>query len=161
MKISEIQEKLEEIQENGYNLQQISYGIIKNYISELDDITQYISSLFKGVDNVETDVLSKLSVRLSSCLYSVSVYLEYAGLQEDYARLVRKEKYQTELTRAVGRVVNKQGIAVLNSIKETLVQNIAESCYKQIKGRLDYGTELLQSIKKILTLRISSSQIKE
>lgn len=161
MNITDIDTKLKEIETDAYNLQQMSYNITKQYVEELDSVINSVAETFKGIDNVDVDVLSQISIQLSLALYNVSVYVEYAGLQEDLARLSRKEKYNTELAKATGRVVDKQSAAELGSIQETLIQSIAESCYKQIKGRLDYGTELLQSIKKIITLRISSIQIKE
>lgn len=161
MEENKIQVSIENLKQDTDSVIQIAYGLIESYVKPLDQLVYEFERLLKQSDDLTDDQLSKMSLELASSLYSVAISLEYAGLRDDIARMARKSKYNQELVKVTGKVVDKQSLAELASREEELLSNIATSAYKQIKARVEYGNELLQSIKKVLTIRLSGMSIKE
>lgn len=161
MEENKIQVSIENLKQDTDIVIQIAYGLIESYVKPLDQLVYEFERLLKQSDDLTDDQLSKMSLELASSLYSVAISLEYASLRDDIARMAKKSKYNQELVKVTGKVVDKQSLAELASREEELLSNIATSAYKQIKARVEYGNELLQSIKKVLTIRLSGMSIKE
>lgn len=161
MEENKIQASIENLKQDTNIVIQIAYGLIESYVKPLDQLVYEFERLLKQSDDLTDDQLSKMSLELASSLYSVAISLEYASLRDDIARMAKKSKYNQELVKVTGKVVDKQSLAELASREEELLSNIATSAYKQIKARVEYGNELLQSIKKVLTIRLSGMSIKE
>lgn len=157
----EIKQAVNELKDSSVTVNNIVYQLVSSYTTTLDNVVHAIERMLKQSDDLTDDQLARMSLDLASALYSAAINLEYAGIQDDIAKMARKIKYNKALVEVTGKVVDKQSLAEIASEQEAMVSNIASSAYKQLKARVEYGNELLQSIKKVLTVRIAGLSIKE
>lgn len=130
--------------------------LVKSYIAPVTEVVDFV----KQRKNTMTDVeLVNASVQLSAALYAANAHLERIGLHTDLTNQMRKLKYNEQLVAVTGKVVDKQSLAELACQKETLLCSVVERAYKTLKACVESGTEVLQSIKKVLSLRIQELSI--
>ena len=92
-------------------------------------------------------------------MYFIGEAQEALGIREDVSKAIRQDVYNTAFSAAVGTIADKQANAELSSQSET-VANIAFSrAYKKVKIRLDAASEMLQSVKKVMSRRMSEADL--
>ena len=78
----------------------------------------------------------------------------------DIAKAIKQERYNSiynNLTK--GTISDKQSIAELGVQEEEITRIIYARAYAIVKNKMEYATELLASIKKVITRRTAEYQM--
>lgn len=155
-----ILKKMERVDDNGQKLDVIVNQVVNSYCSELDEFINKIYSLVsnKSLDVPDVDI-EYMILQLPCLMYFASNKLEQLGLREDIARGVEKEKYNDILLKTDGKVLEKESAAEMGCQEETLITAINSRAYRKIKSRLEHASATLESLKKVLTNRISDKEL--
>ena len=155
-----ILKKISRVDENGQKLDAIVNQVVSNYCAELDKFIERIYSLVsnKSIDVPDVDI-EYMILQLPCLMYFASNKLEQLGLREDIARGAEKEKYNNILLSTEGKVLEKESAAEMGCQEEALITAINSRAYRKIKSRLEYASATLESLKKVLTNRISDKEL--
>lgn len=147
------------IQENSKIVEDIVYDIVCQYTSELDFIMKQCKTVFNTGQPMSDDELLDLLVQLPSNMYFVGEAQEIVGLREDISKMMKMEKYNEARKKAIGTIQDKNTEADLETINEALNQVIYQRAYKMIKNKIEMGSELLNSLKRINDRRITEQKM--
>lgn len=152
---------LETVNNNSTVLDNIVNEIVTDCCGELDSYITYVKSILAddNLNTIPTPILEDITISLPVILYQVSDAQEHMGIKEDIAKSTKLEVYNNAYNGATGTVNDKKAIAELQCQSETVVHTIYQRCYKIVKSRMDLGLELLQSVKKVLSKRITELEL--
>ena len=60
---------------------------------------------------------------------------------------------------AEGRVSEKESVAQMASQRDALITSIHSRAYRKVKSRIEFATETLGSLKKVLANRIANKEL--
>ena len=129
---------------------------------DLDEFVDGIKSIvFSDTDDLTTAELESCCMKLSLCLYEFETQAEYASIRADISALLRNEKYNYYVLSAKSKdervtVQKSQAIAQSNVQIETATQMLYSHITKLLNNKKSSAYELLATIKKVLSSRISS-----
>lgn len=148
-----------EVVKNAKVVNDIVLEIVKKATSEIDALVFEIKEKLKSNIPMDTEELEIYAMEISTNLYYLGQSQEYIGLRYDVSKAVYKEKYAIAYSVAVGTISDKtsQAEAVVNY--EFIEQSINERAYKRLKVKIENATELLQTIKKIISRRIAEYEL--
>lgn len=148
-----------EVVKNAKVVNDIVLEIVKKATSEIDALVFEIKEKLKSNIPIDTEELEIYAMEISTNLYYLGQSQEYIGLRYDVSKAVYKEKYAIAYSAAVGTISDKtsQAEAVVNY--EFIEQSINERAYKRLKVKIENATELLQTIKKIISRRIAEYEL--
>lgn len=136
--------------------------IVNEVCSDLDEYMQGIDEILTSQTNPVTDAqLDDFTLNLSSLLYFVSAAQENLGIKEDVSRAVQKEIYNRVREKAQGTVADKDMAAELQSQNETLTTVIYNRAYKKVKLRAEAASEMVNSVKKVMTRRVADIELSQ
>lgn len=153
-------EKLDkEVVKNAKVVNDIVLEVVKKATSEIDELVFEIKEKLKSAIPMDTEQLEIYAMEISTNLYYLGQSQEYIGLRYDVSKAVYKEKYAIAYAGAVGTISDKtsQAEAIVNY--EFIEQSINERAYKRLKVKIENATELLQTIKKIISRRIAEYEL--
>lgn len=157
---TEVVIKLQSLEDKSYSVNKVVKKIISEYTSELDNYMQFVRDIVSDSNNPPSDIeLDDFTLNIPTLMYFVGTGQEELGIKEDMAKLIRLEIYNEEYDKADGTIGDKKATAELLSQDEQLVQIVYQRAYKQMKLKLDYANETLQSIKKVITRRTSEMDL--
>lgn len=147
----------ENIESNAGALDRIVDEIISPYCRDLDKYVGFIKECLKDGENPPTnEELDDFCMNLSTYIYFAGGTCEYLGIRDDISKAVYKEIYHTaRASQNSGTVADKDSLAELASQEEYIVSAAYNRAYKIMKSKVDNAQELLGSVKKVLTRRIS------
>ena len=157
----------QEIQAMSEDYTSLSNSIIASYTSDLDSLVQSIYLNIRR-DNYSDQDLEKQCLDLSATLYFVSVRIEEAGVLEDLSKMLKQEQYNksyldTQLEAVKNNtkisVAQTQALAEEKSKHHTMMNAIYSYVVKAVKGKIDAAYELLSTMKKIISKRMSDAQL--
>ena len=157
----------QEIQAMSEDYTSLSNSIIASYTSDLDSLVQSIYLNIRK-DNYSDQDLEKQCLDLSATLYFVSVRIEEAGVLEDLSKMLKQEQYNksyldTQLEAVKNNtkisVAQTQALAEEKSKHHTMMNAIYIHVVKAVKGKIDSAYELLSTMKKIISKRMSDAQL--
>lgn len=157
-KITDIRRRVE--LDSG-KIEEIVDSIIKPYCEELDKYVDFIKSILKDEDNPPTaQELDDFCINLSTYLYYAGGMQERLGIKDDIARAVYKEMYHScRDSIEKGTVADKDSLAELASQEEALVSMAYKRAYGIMKMKVAAGQELLSSVKKVISRRITELEL--
>ena len=133
---------------------------IDQYSGELDN---YMSILDKDLatDVALTDEeLDRVASNLSTLIYFASSGCEVMGIRDDISKSMYKEAYNTaRALQTTGTVQDKNTQAELDAMEEHIVHVIYSKAYRQLKAKVEAAQEMLATVKKIITRRISEAEL--
>ena len=136
--------------------------IVNEACADLDEYMGGIDEILTSLTNPVTDAqLDDFTLNLSSLLYFVSAAQENIGIKEDVSRAIQKEIYNRVREKAQGTVADKDMAAELQSQNETLTTVIYNRAYKKVKLRAEAASEMVNSVKKIMTRRIAEYEMSQ
>ena len=109
--------------------------------------------------NIATNQLEDYIITIPLYLYWLITETEELGIQEDFAKLKKNEVYNKALSIAQGKVDEKRALAEKESQAQAIIHMAYSRAYKLMKGKIEMAQELLNSCKKIQTLRIADSEL--
>ena len=149
------------VEENSKQMDDIVLGIIKPYVKDLDKYVEFIREVLADGQNPPTDEeLDDFCMNLSTYIYFAGGMCEQLGIRDDIAKSVYKEMYhsvRSDLDR--GTVADKNSLAELESQKENIISICYSRAYKIVKAKVEAAQELLSSVKKVLSRRMSEAEL--
>lgn len=132
---------------------------VESFIKKtVDDIC---SELDKEIINVTTNLnsftepqLMLVSLKLPTIIYNVYQQLEILGGKADTAKVVFEHKYNSKLVSLTsGTVDQKKATASIATAEDELYVICYQRAYKLIQGKVQSAYELVNSAKKILSVK--------
>lgn len=155
-----LNEKIDKVDHNAKMIDEIVSKIVKQYCGPLDDLVKQAKDIMDDLNNPPSDEeLDSFAMRLPCQLYFTSDAMESLGLKEDISRAAEKEVFNLARSKIEGTVSDKDSAGQLASQYEAITTTVMSRAYKKVKARTEVGLELLSSIKKVITRRISSFEI--
>ena len=156
----EIRKQQKTIESDFDQLNEIIEKIIRPYSKSLDEYVKRITNALKDINNPPTTTeLDYYCMHLSTDIYWASSMSEQLGIKDDISKAIYKEMYNTARDDSDGTVADKNSIAELASQQEYLTNVCYSRAYRIMKSKVENAQELLQSIKKVLTHRISEESL--
>lgn len=128
--------------------------------SDLNDYMAGIDEILTSQDTPVTDIqLDDFVLNLASILYFVSDAQENLGIKEDVSRAIQKEVYNRVREKAQGTVADKDTAAELQCQEEAITTIIYARAYKKVKLKVEAASEMINSVKKVMTRRIAEYEM--
>lgn len=156
--VREIQNRVEL---NAAKLDEIVNGIIEPYCKDLDKYVAFIKEILKDGENPPTaQELDDFCMNLSVYIYYASGMQEQLGIKDDIARALYKEMYHSSRDSIdKGTVADKDSLAELASQQEYLTSVLYKRAYSIVKAKVAAAQEILSSVKKIISRRMSEYEL--
>jgi len=135
-------------------LQELSEIIVSNYCKDLDkEMNKIHSVLFGDPDSITRVDLEDIILKLPPLLYWASQGQETVALKQEISTLVRDENFKDAFNSSEEKKVSQRnGFADTQVVDDTLVEMVYENAFKRIKSKINFGVEMLQSAKKLLSV---------
>ena len=167
--ITQIESKLETTKENVSYISEIADKVVGAYTRSLDSLMQEIYKNVVENDNASNNDLEKYFLRLTNTLYFMGEKLERLGLHDDVSKAQFREAYnnayldaQTSLSAQGKPTVAMLTISAENgSVNETVVNAIYSRSYKTFKFKVDSGFEMVKTLSKIISKRMTENQLQD
>jgi len=145
------------VEDNAKLIDDIVNEIIGPYTKDLDNYVDFVRNCLKDGEHPLTDSeLEDISNNMATYIYYASGMCEQLGVRDDIAKALYKEVYNSaRLGLDKGTIDDKNTIAETKSQQEQLVSICYTRAYKTLKAKVDAAQEILGSVKKVLTKRIS------
>jgi hypothetical protein len=149
------------IDTNSKLITEIVDDIVKKCSTELDDYMDYVRDVLHDENHSVTNtILEDITMSLPIILYNVNDQAENLSIQEDMAKAHKTEVYNNIYNNlSNGTIADKTAIAELESQAESMMQLVYQHAHKKLRAKNELGLELLQSVKKVLTKRITELEI--
>lgn len=158
-----IQNTILSIEQNSTVIDSIVLDIVSQCTAELDDYIKYMRDVLHDCGEgkpISNTILEDITVVLPVLLYSVTDKQESVGIKEDIAKATKNEIFNSIYNNIEkGTVQDKTSQAELATQEEIVTHIIFQHAYKIIKSKTELGLELLQSVKKVLSKRITELEI--
>lgn len=142
--------------------------IIEEMVTEIvskyaDDLDKYIYNIERVLNNPDEEIddndLNRIMIRLSTYAYFVGSKSELAAIRKDVSEMVRNEKYNNFFMNISGTVANKTAEATSQIHEEAVIAIIYDRVYKILKIKYDSTVRLIDTVKKIISMRIQQMQL--
>ena len=159
--LNEIHDIQEDVEDKSKIIDDIVYDIIQPYCADLDKYVDFIRECLKDGENPPTtDELDDFCLNLSTYIYFAGGMCEQLGIRDDIAKAVYKEMYHTaRASQDKGTVADKDSLAELASQEQFIVSSSYTRAYKTMKSKVENAQELLGSVKKVLSRRMSEMEL--
>lgn len=144
---------------NAKSVNDIVLGIVNKVTGEIDALVFSIKEELKKGVAIQTEILEQYALEISIYLYYLGQSQEYIGLRHDVSKAIYKERYAEAYASAIGTISDKTAYAENEVNYEFVEQSINERAYKRLKIKIENATELLQTIKKIISRRIAEYEL--
>lgn len=135
-------------------------SLVAKYCDALDDYMKFIRDVLQDDERPPTDVeLDDFTLNIPVLLYFTGEAQEALGIKEDVAKAVRQELYSESYENATGTVGDKTAAAELATQAELVTHIAYQRAYKKVKLRMEAASETLQSVKKVVSRRMSEHEI--
>lgn len=145
------------VEDNARIVDGIVDEIISPYTKDLDNYVDFVKSCLKDGERPLTDSeLEDISNNLATYIYYASGMCEQLGIRDDIAKSLYKDAYNTaRLALDKGTIDDKNSIAESKAQQEQLVSACYTRAYRTLKNKVESAQEILGSVKKVLTKRIT------
>lgn len=148
------------VEKNSAVLTDIVNEITEPYSKDLDNYVKFISRVLADGTNPPTDEeLEDMCLNLSTKIYFLSGACEQLGLKDDMSKAIKNEIYNMKRDEINGTIADKDAYAELESQQEQITNVCYSRAYKTIKAKLENAQELLQSVKKVMSRRITELEL--
>lgn len=143
-------ETLTTIKSNSKQIDDIVTIVVDKFCGDLD---KYIESIRGSIENKEYTLaeLNDIILQMPLFLYRLSAGHEMVGVREDVSKLVRDEAFNKIFLTTEGAVQAKKSKAELDTQLEELYRVAYSRAYRTIQHKVEAGTRLMDSAKKIIT----------
>ena len=148
---------LEKIEVQSLEIEKIVQEVVNKYTDDLDEYMTKIKNVLEdSSDELTSQDLNQILIRLVSYSYFLGTKLEIAGIRADVSEAVRVEKYnETYLNASNGTVAYKQSKAEESAKEEKVVALVYSRVYKILKAKCSSCEKLAEAIKKVISVRIA------
>lgn len=146
---------------NSAQIEEIVNAIIEPYCKDLDRYVDFIKGILQDGEHPATaQELDDFCMNLSVYIYYASGMQEQLGIKDDIAKAVYKEMYHSARDSVdKGTVADKDSLAELASQQEYLTSVCYKRAYSIVKAKVSAAQEILSSVKKIISRRMSEQEL--
>ena len=156
-KIEVLQDRIDN---NSKLINDLTNKLVADYCKQLDDYVRFIQSILQDDKHPPTaQELDDFCLNLPVLLYFAGEAQENLGIKTDVAKAVKQEKYNEIYQEVKGTIADKTAKSELAAQSETITHIIYDRSYKIVKNKLEYASELLQSVKKVITRRTTELEL--
>lgn len=154
-------EKLEEVNINSEYVHELTDELVKSCSDKLDAYIEYVANKLNdtGSYNLTNAQLDDIVMAIPTLLYFVGTQQEKIGLKHDVSKQTRNKLYNKVYSETVGAVGVKKAAAEQFIFYEDLVTIVLDNAYQTLKSKVTYATEILQSAKKIMSRRMTETEL--
>lgn len=153
-----LEEKMSQCNGLSEEMQRYVDEIVSRWTSDLDIVMKAISEHI-NMGFIDDSTLQNIILTLANTLYFSLEGLEKVGIKEDVCRHIREEVFIDARKVASGTVKDRDGEALLACTNEDMITIIYSRAYKAIKQKVDAGYEMLNSIKKVMSKRMTEDEL--
>jgi hypothetical protein len=143
--------------------------VVKKHSESLDNLMSDLYVECIKNKNAVTSVLEQYYLELSNMIYFMIEKLEQLSVFADMSKSASKEVYSksylSNQVKESGTGKNKTTVAELQAQAEIdaqyemVVSSIYEHAYKIVKGKIDSGKDMMNTLRKIITHRMNEEQL--
>ena len=149
------------INNNSKLINDLTNKLVADYCKQLDNYVRFIQGVLQDNENPPTALeLDDMVMNLPVLLYFAGEAQENLGIKNDVAKAVKQEKYNeiyNELQK--GTISDKTSKAELAVQSEEITRIIYDRAYKIVREKMTAAYELLSSIKKVVSRRMSEYEL--
>jgi hypothetical protein len=158
--IQKVNELKNRVDGNSKLIDEVVNQLVADYCKILDDYVKDVDEVLMSSEKPPTDEsLENFCLNIPVILYFTGEAQETLGIREDVAKAIRQEVYNAVHQSAEGTVADKAAKAEIASNSEFIVWTAYQRAYKKVKLRAEAANELLQSVKKVMSRRISEKEL--
>lgn len=159
---------LNETEDNVKYFEETLNDVVVAYSSHLDQLMRNIYMDIISQDAPSLDVIEKYFLELTNAIYFMGDKLENLGVKDDMSKAQYKEIYNNAYLnnqikdsdkKNKTTVAENQAVAESAAIYESTVNAIYNRAYKIVKYKIDAASEMVKSLSKIITKRLSESSL--
>ena len=156
IKVGKIRLLQKRIDANSDIVDSIVNRLVSDYCKPLDEYMEFIRNILNDTANPPTDrELDDFTLNIPVLLYFTGEAQEALGIKEDVAKAVKQELYNEIYDKSTGTIADKTAVAELATQNEYIAHIAYQRAYKKVKLRMEAANEMLQSVKKVISRRIS------
>ena len=156
IRLGNVRKLQKRIDENSQLIESVVDKLVAQYCQGLDEYMSYIRNILNDREHPPTDEeLDDFTLNLPVLLYFTGSAQETLGIKEDVAKAVKQEVYNEVYMATSGTIADKSAASELATQNEFITHTAYNRAYKKIKLRMDAASETLQSVKKVLSRRIT------
>ena len=160
IKEKEIEILQDRVNNNSKMINDLTNKLVADYCKQLDNYVKFVKDLLQDNEHPPTAVeLDDIVMNLPVLLYFCGEAQENLGIKTDVAKAIKQEKYNEIYNEVKGTIADKTAKSELAAQSETITHIIYDRAYKIVKNKLEASYELLSSIKKVITRRISEQSL--
>ena len=150
-----------QVETQALELEKIVNELVKKYTDDLDEYMHKIRIVLENPnDELTIQDINKILIRLTSYNYFLGTKCELAGIRADVSEAIRAEKYNNAYMNTVGgTVASKQAHAEEIAKEEQVIAMIYSRVYKILKNTCANVDKTIDSLKKILGVRIAEMNL--
>ena len=140
-----------------------------SYTADLDELMSSLYTFITKPDEVETVILERYYMELTNLLYFMAQKVETLNIYADIAKSKAKEAYngyylqfssnKDEKGKSVRTVAENTALSEQNSKTEATLGMVYESAYSIAKSKVAAGFEMVNTIRKVLSVRQTQMQL--
>lgn len=154
------QEIQNNVENNSKELEEIVEKIVAKYTSDIDEyVTRVRDFLVNSEDELTDTDLNKILITLCAHSYFITSKQELLGIRADISDMLRQTKYSENYVNNTGTVANRQMLSELAVKEEDVVSVVYNRAYKLLKNKADTVNRFIDSVKKILSVRITLMEL--
>ena len=156
IRLGKVRKLQKRIDENSQLIESVVDKLVAQYCQGLDEYMNHIRNILNDREHPPTDEeLDDFTLNLPVLLYFTGSAQETLGIKEDVAKAVKQEVYNEVYMTTSGTIADKSAASELATQNEFITHTAYNRAYKKIKLRMDAASETLQSVKKVLSRRIT------
>ena len=148
-------------------LDQAESIIGENIVTHVNNLTNELDTLMdmmhKKINRDEYEIsdkeLEKLMIRLPILIYELNNVMMKAGIREDLAKIIKQTNYNSSYVMQEGTIADKKAGAELDIKEDILLETTWKRSVKIINQKMDIASELLGSVKKLVSKRMEEINI--
>lgn len=153
-----VTDRLNSINTNQRALTRHINSIVKECCGSLDNLMNTIRETISNPNvTLTNEQLDYFILNLPALMYYAYEKQELVGMREDIAKQEKLQRYNDSYSSYEGTAIERKQLAESDIVYDVLVISIYSRARKQIENKLDLATEMLQSLKKVATRRISEN----
>ena len=157
----------ERLNKSNAILDQAESIIGDNIVTQVNSLTSELDTLMdmmhKKINKDEYDIsdkeLEKLMIRLPILIYELNNVMMKAGIREDLAKIIKQTNYNSSYVMQEGTIADKKAGAELDIKEDILLETTWKRSVKIINQKMDIASELLGSVKKLVSKRMEEISI--
>lgn len=143
-------------------------AVVSKYTSSLDNLMSDLYIQCIKSEDATTETLEKYYLELSNLVYFMNDKLEELGVYADMSKSAAKEVYSKAYLNNQIKDTDKknkttvaecQAVAELAAQYDTVVGSIYEHAYKVVKNKIESAKDMMNTLRKILTVRAVDMQL--